>query len=232
MPACGLAARRELYIPGPDRITSPLTLMDLFILGAGMGVVGGLLPNPLQLIALTQAAAGRWGRAIFVVLVPPLVADGAFLVATLLFYQLIPFGVAHDVAYVGGILVTGLASYGLWNLRRTGPQAAAEAKAYTLAGVTVATLAEVTAPGAWIYWATIAGPILAEGRARGYAHVMPFFVGSWTGYNGAAVLSTCLMVWVAGLHKSFKRYLFLTANVLLLLIGISYLMRAYLGRSF
>lgn len=206
--------------------------MDLFILGAGMGVVGGLLPNPLQLIALTEAALGRWGRAMFVVLVPPLLVDTGFLVATLLFYQLIPFGVAHYVAYAGGLLVTSLAGYGLWNLRRTGEEQAAAAKAYTLAGVTVATLAEVTAPGTWIYWATIAGPILAEGRAHGYGHVVPFFVGSWAGYNGAAVLSTCLMVWVAGLHRSFKKYLFLVANILLLLIGISYLMHAYFGRSF
>lgn len=206
--------------------------MDLFMLGAGMGVVGGILPNPLQLIALTQAALGRWGRAIFVVLVPPLTVDAAFLLMTLLFYRLIPLGIAHYIAYAGGLLVTGFAGYGLWNLRRSGQEKAADAKAYTLAGVTVATLAEVTAPGTWIYWATIAGPILAEGRARGYWHVVPFFVGSWTGYNGAAVLSTCLMVWVAGLHRSFKKYLFLTANVLLLLLGISYLTRAYFGRSF
>ena len=36
-----------------DRITSPVALMDLLILGAGMGMVGGMLPNPLQMIALT-----------------------------------------------------------------------------------------------------------------------------------------------------------------------------------
>jgi hypothetical protein len=37
------------------------------------------------------------------------------------------------------------------------------------------------------------------------------------------------MAWGAGLHKAFKQHIFLTANVLLLLIGISYLVRAYLG---
>jgi hypothetical protein len=221
--------RRTLYIRHLDRITSPLRLMDLFILGAGMGIVGGILPNPLQLIALTQASLGRWGRAIFVVLVPPLAVDAAFLIATLLFFRLIPLDIAHYIAYAGGLLVTAFAGYGLWTSRQTGQQKAADLKAYTFAGVTVATLAEVTAPGTWIYWATIAGPILAEGRTRGYAHVVPFFVGSWAGYNGAAVISTCLMVWVAGLHKSFKQYLFLTANLLLLLIGISYFVRAYRG---
>jgi len=203
--------------------------MDLFILGAGMGIVGGLLPNPLQMIALTQAALGRWARALFVVIVPPLIVDGAFLALTLLFFRLIPFGIVHYVAYVGGSLVTAFALYGLWNLRRKGPEEAAAAAAYTLAGVSVAALAEATAPGTWIYWATIAGPILAEGRTRGYLHVVPFFAGSWVGYNSAAVVSTCFMIWVAGLHQSLKRYLFLIANVLLLLIGISYFIRAYRG---
>jgi hypothetical protein len=203
--------------------------MDLFILGAGMGIVGGLLPNPLQMIALTQAALGRWGRALFVVIVPPLAVDGAFLALTLLFFRLVPLGIVHYVAYVGGSVVTAFALYGLWNLRRRRQEEVAAAAAYTLTGVSVATLAEVTAPGTWVYWATIAGPILAEGRTRGYLHVAPFFAGSWVGYNGAAVLSTCFMVWIAGLHKSLKRYLVLIANVLLLLMGISYFIRAYRG---
>jgi len=203
--------------------------MDLFILGAGMGIVGGLLPNPLQMIALTQAALGRWGRAMFVVMVPPLIVDGAFLTLTLFVFRLVPLGIVHYVAYAGGSLVTVFALYALWNLRRKRPEEAVGARAYTLAGVSVATLAEVTAPGTWVYWATIAGPILAEGSTRGYLHIVPFFAGSWVGYNGAAVVSTCFMVWVAGLHKSLKRYLFLIANVLLLLMGISYFIRAYRG---
>jgi sulfite exporter TauE/SafE len=39
-----------------------------------------------------------------------------------------------------------------------------------------------------------------------------------------------LLGWGAGLHKGFKQHLFLAANILLLLMGISYLARAYLGR--
>ena len=64
--------------------------MDLLLLGIGGGVVGGLIPSPLHLISLTQAALNRWARAIFIVLGPPLVADGALLLLTLLFYQYIP----------------------------------------------------------------------------------------------------------------------------------------------
>ena len=203
--------------------------MDLLILGAGMGVVGGMLPNPLQMIALTQVALGRWARAIFVLIVPPLVIDGAFLLLTLFLFRFIPLGIVRYVAYVGGLVLIGFASRALWELRRKTQEEMASSAGYTLVGVLVAALAEVAAPGTWIYWVTVAGPVLAEGRVRGYAHVAPFFVGGLVGYYGAAVFSTCLLAWGAGLHKAFKQHLFLTANVLLLLIGISYLVRAYRG---
>jgi putative Mn2+ efflux pump MntP len=202
--------------------------MDLFILGAVMGVVGGLLPNPLQMIALTQIALGRWVRAIFVLLVPPLVVDAAFLFVTLAFFRFVPLGIAHYVAYAGGLVLIGFGGHSLWELRRKTPEEVANSSKYTLAGVSVALLAEVAAPGTWIYWVTIAGPILAEGRVRGYSHVVPFFAGGLAGYYGAALISTCLMAWGAGLHKAFKKHLILIANVLLLLMGLSYIVRAYL----
>jgi hypothetical protein len=202
--------------------------MDLLILGAGMGIVGGMFPNPLHMIALTQVAMGRWARAIFVLIGPPLVVDGVFLFATLFFFRIIPLGIVHYVAYVGGVVVISFASYSLWELRRKTQEEMANSAAFTLAGISVATLAEAAAPGTWIYWLTIAGPILGEGRVRGYGPVVPFFIGGLVGYYGAAVFSTCLMAWGAGLHKRFRQHLFLAANILLLLMGISYLVRAYL----
>ncbi len=204
--------------------------MDLLILGAGMGVVGGMLPNPLHMIALTQVAMGRWGRAIFVLTVPPLFVDAAFLFVTLFFFRFIPMGIVHYVAYLGGLVLIGFASHALWELRRKTKEEVANSATYTAAGVSVALLSEVAAPGTWIYWVTIAGPILAEGRVHGYGHIVPFFVGGLVGYYGAAVVSTYLMAWGAGLHRVFKQHLFLAANILLLVMGISYLVRAYLGQ--
>jgi len=204
--------------------------MDLFILGAGMGVVGGMLPNPLQMIALTQVAIGRWGRAIFVLIVPSLIVDATFLLVTLFFYRFIPLGIVHYVGYLGGLVLVGFASYSIFQMHRRTQEEMAKSAAFTFAGVCIAELAEVAAPGTWIYWLTIAGPILAEGRVHGFWHSAPFFVGGGVGFYCAAVFSTGLMAWGAGLHKRFKQHLFLAANILLLLMGISYLVRAYLGR--
>ena len=204
--------------------------MDLLLLGAGMGIVGGLIPSPLHLIALTQVALNRWTRAIFILIGPPLAVDGVLLLVTFFFYQYVPHSIAHDVAYVGGVVLMGFAGFSLAQWRRKSQEEMASSAAVTYVSVSAATLAEVAAPGTWIYWLTIAGPILAEGRSHGYWHVVPFFLGGLVGFYGAAVFSVWLMSWGASLHKQFKRHLFLAANLLLLLLGISYLLRAYSGR--
>jgi hypothetical protein len=203
--------------------------MDLLLLGIGGGVVGGMIPSPIHLISITQAALNRWARAIFIVLGPPLVADGALLLLTLLFYQYIPHRVAHYIAYVGGTVLLAFATYSLLGMRGRTQEELAGSAALSYASVTAATLAEVAAPGTWIYWLTIAGPILAEGKMKGYWHVVPFFAGGLIGYYGAAVLSVWLMVRGASLHRQLKQHLFLAANVLLLVLGVSYLVRAHYG---
>ena len=200
------------------------------MLGAGMGVVGGLIPSPLHMISLTQVALGRWLRAVLVLVGPPLVVDGCLLLVTFFFFGFVPPGIAHSVAYVGGVVLISFASYSLWELRHKTHEEMAGSATLTYAGVSVATLAELAAPGTWVYWLLIAGPILAEGRRHGYWHVVPFFVGGLVGYYGAAVFSVWLIALGAGLHKRFKQHLFLAANVLLLMMGISYLVRAYFGR--
>ncbi len=203
--------------------------MGLLLLGAGMGIVGGLIPSPLHLIALTQVALARWRRAIFVLLGPPLMVDGALLLLTFFFYQYIPPSIAHWVAYVGGVVLLAFGGYSLAEMRRKSKEEMARSATLTYASVSAATLAELGAPGTWIYWLTVAGPVIAEGRRVGYWHVVPFFAGGLVGYYGAAIFATWLMAWGASLHKQFNRHLFLAANLLLVFLGLSYLLRAHFG---
>jgi hypothetical protein len=201
--------------------------MELFLLGAGTGVVGGLIPCPLHLIALTQVAINRWLRAIFVLLVPPLVIDGVLLLFTFFFYQFIPHNISHYVAYVGGVVLIGFAVLSLVEMRQKGKEEVGKSSTFTLASVAAASLTEVSAPGTWIFWLTVAGPILAEGQVKGFWYAAPYFVGSVIGYYGASLVTLFALTWGASLHKSFKARLFWVANVLLLILGFSYLLRAF-----
>jgi threonine/homoserine/homoserine lactone efflux protein len=203
--------------------------MDLLLLGAGMGIVGGLVPSPLHLIALSQVGINRWGRAIALLVGPPVGVDAVLLLVTLFFYRFVPHGIAHDVAYVGGVVLLIFAGYGLGARSGKEDSDVAASSSYTYASVAAATFSEVTSPGTWIYWLTIAGPILAEGRVKGYGHVVPFFAGGLLGYYGAALFSLWVLAWGASLHRHFKKHLFVAAHVLLLVLGVSYLVRAYFG---
>jgi hypothetical protein len=152
------------------------------------------------------------------------------LVVTFFFYHYIPQSIAHYVAYVGGTVLIGYASYSLNALRGKTQAEMANSATLTYASVTAATLTELTAPGTWIYWMTVAGPILAEGRLHGYWHIVPFFVGGLFGYYGASVVALRVLAWGASLHKRFHERLFLAANVLLFILGVSYLVWAYFWR--
>jgi hypothetical protein len=121
-------------------------------------------------------------------------------------------------------------TYSLVETRRKSQEEMARSAMMSYASVSVAALAELGAPGTWISWLTSAGPVIAEGRLKGYWHVVPFFVGGLIGYYGAAIFSTWLIAWGASLHKQLKKHLFLAANLLLVVLGISYVLRAYLGR--
>ncbi|MDE3179173.1 MAG: LysE family transporter [Acidobacteriota bacterium] len=200
--------------------------MKLLILGAGMGIVGGLVPSPLHLISLTQVALDRWRRAITILVGPPLLIDGALLVVTLFFFRYVPHNIAHYVAYAGGIILLLLGGFSLYQMRAKSRENLADSDTLTYASVIAASLTELSSPGTWIYWLTIAGPILAEGKRTGYWHVAPFFIGGLVGYYGASIFSVWLISWGASLHKSFKARLMLAANVLLILLGIGYLANA------
>jgi hypothetical protein len=192
-----------------------------------MGVVGGLVPSPLHLISLTQVALNRWRRALVILTGPPLLIDGILLFVTLFFFRYVPHDIAHGVAYAGGVILIAFASYSLWTMRGKSREEIQKSAGLNYASVVAASLTEVTAPGTWIYWLTIAGPILARGHQVGYWHVVPFFAGGLFGYYGAAVVSVWLLAWGSGLHKQFKQRLILVANLLLMVLGVCYLLNAH-----
>ena len=194
-----------------------------------MGIIGGLILSPLHLIALTQVSLNRWMHASLLLVVPPLLVDGVFLLITFFFYRHIPPSIAHYTAYAGGVALAAFGGVSLWKAPGKSPGGSAHCWPMTTSTVSVATLVEVTAPGTWVYWLTIAGPIIAEGREKGYWHVVPFFAASLVGYYGAAFVSVWLMNWGSGLHKDFNRHLFRVANVLLVIFGAWYFARAYFG---
>ncbi len=192
-------------------------------------MVGGLIPSPLHLISTVQVSLHRWRRALLILIGPPLLIDTALLILTLFFYSYVPHNVARVAAIAGGTLLLVMSGISLNALRRNRGNPHERSANPSPVSVIAASLAELSAPGTWIYWMTLAGPILAEGRRIGYLRVAPFFAGGLFGYYGAAVFCVWLLAWGAKLHRSFTRRLTLAADLLLLVLGIGYLANAFFG---
>lgn len=192
-----------------------------------MGFVGGLLPTPLHLIAVTQMTLKNWVRAAWILVAPVTLVDAVFFLIAYFFYQIIPPSIAHYTSYAGGTALAGFGAYLLWENPRTRPEKKEYSWKLSYGSLTLATLVEASAPGTWVYWLAIAGPIIAEGRVEGYWSILPFFVGSLIGYYGASFLSVWLMAWGAGAHKKFRRLMFVGANVLLIVLGALFIAREY-----
>ncbi|HKT10585.1 MAG TPA: hypothetical protein VJW77_02040 [Terriglobia bacterium] len=169
----------------------------------------------------------RWVRAAWVLVAPPAGIDAVFFLIAFFFYQLIPPGVAHYTSYGGGVALAAFGAYLLWGNPRKSPEKCVRSWKLSPGSLTLATLVEASAPGTWVYWLAIAGPVIAEGRVHGYGRILPFFVGSLVGYYGASFLSVWLMAWGAGAHKRFRTFLFFAANTLLIVMGILFIVREY-----
>src|SRR2546425_5476872 len=138
----------RLITSRPGRI-----FMDLLLLGTGMGVVGGLIPSSLHLIALTQVALNRWMRALSILVGPPLVVDGALLLVTIFCYQYIPRTIAHYVGYLGGVGLVGFGGYSLLGGGRRRRGELADSRSMSYASASAASLGGWQAAGPRGFWA-------------------------------------------------------------------------------
>jgi len=150
--------------------------MDLLLLGLGMGIVGGLLsqshafdcPNASGGQPLDARHSDTY-RALLVV-------DGILLIVTFFFYRYIrERGSLHSLRR--GVVLLVYAGYSLWrtDVRPRGNSQFVESH---LCQRVRRDACRGGVPGTWIFWLTIVGPIFAEGRLKGYWHIVPFFAGS------------------------------------------------------
>lgn len=136
-------------------------LLQGFILGA----TAAAQPGPFQAFLLSLIARDGWRGALPAALAP-LISDGPILIAVLLILTQLPAEFLAGMQAVGGLFLLYLA----WNAWRSLRQAAHHTNTLDrpavegplTANVTKAAVMNLLSPSPYVFWATVAGPILIE----------------------------------------------------------------------
>ena len=129
---------------------------------AALGFSAAALPGPFQVYLISQALRFGWRRASLAALAP-LVSDGPVVVVVLLLLARMPDWTLGALQVAGGLFVAYLARNAMWAALRS--QTAATPEAHSGRAVTLAQAATVNllSPMVYLFWATVSGPLFAQG---------------------------------------------------------------------
>lgn len=131
------------------------------LLGIGYGFAAAVQPGPLQTYLISQALLKGWQRSLPAALAP-LISDGPIIAVCVLVLSQVPTGFQRFLYIAGGIFVLYLAygTYTSW--KRFDPHLPA-AESSSSGSLLKAALTNTLAPGAYLFWTLVTGPILIRG---------------------------------------------------------------------
>lgn len=167
--------------------------MWLYIVqGIGYGFAAAVQPGPLQTYLITQALTKGWRRALPAAFAP-LVSDGPIITLCLLVLRQLPDSFQKVLYIAGGAFVLYLAfgAYKTWRAFDTNlfvPESGAGQSVLKAAAV------NLLAPGAYIFWSLVTGPILIAG----WRETPVFGIGFMLGFYITFVLCLMLIIFIFG----------------------------------
>jgi len=179
------------------------------IQGIGFGFAAAAQPGPLQTYIISQAVTKGWQKSLPAAFAP-LVSDGPIIALCLLVLRQLPDSFKHFLYIAGGLFILYLAysAYRSWrdfDLQLSIPEAGAQQS------VLKAALVNLLAPGAYIFWSLVTGPILVAGWRE-----MPIFgIAFIFGFYITFVLCLMLIIFIFGTMQAFGQ------TVRRALVGIS-----------
>ncbi len=149
--------------------------------GRGDGGAAAAQPGPFQAELLSQTLQRGWRRALPIALAP-LVSDGPIVALVLLVLSRVPEGLIRALQVVGGLFTLYLAwrAYRSWREGDAQPVEAAVAPRTLLH----AALMNALAPGPYLFWSTITGPILIAGWRAAPCNGVGLLVGFYAAMVG------------------------------------------------
>lgn len=162
------------------------------LLGIGYGFAAAVQPGPLQTYLISQALLKGWRRSLPSALAP-LISDGPIIAICLLVLSQVPIGFQRFLYLAGGSFVLYLAYGTFKSWKNFDPQLPASE---TSSGGSLwkAALTNTLAPGAYLFWTLVTGPILIRGWRETPIHGISLLAGFYV----TMILSLAAMIILFG----------------------------------
>ena len=197
-------------------------MLPLLLQGLVLGATAAAQPGPFQAFLLSLIARGGWKTALPAAFAP-LISDGPILVLVLLVLTRMPGWVLSMLQIGGGVFLLYLA-WGAWRSFRHG-SAIERGGELAIAGdvrtnILKAALMNFLSPSPYIFWATVAGPILVEAWRVRPAYGAGFLLGFYAALIGGLILFIVVFAGAGRLDGRVNRALGLLSAVGLLGFGV------------
>lgn len=179
------------------------------VLGIGYGFAAAAQPGPLQTYLISQALMKGWRKSLPAALAP-LISDGPIITICLLVLSQVPFWLQRFLYLAGGLFILYLA-YGAFRSWKTYDPQIPNPDAGTRQSLFKAALTNVLAPGAYIFWTLVTGPILIRGWRDNAIYGVSFMLGFYV----TMIASLCGIIIVFGSARQ------LGPKVSRILLGVS-----------
>lgn len=199
-------------------------MIEALLLGLGLGLPASAQPGPFQAYLLTQTLRYGWRRTLPASLAP-LLSDGPIIVLVLLVLTRVPSSLLTGIQVAGAGLLLYLAWRAWQGFRHYRPIVADDQVANQ--SMFEAVLVNFFSPNPYLFWTTIAGPILIDAWRSGPLVAVAFLLGFYAALIGGFGLYVLLFGFMGGLDERLGRALALLSAIALAGFGIYQLVTAF-----
>ena len=160
--------------------------------GILFGFAAAAQPGPLQTYIISQSLAKGWKKSLPAAFAP-LVSDGPIIALCLLVLSQVPAWFENTLYIGGGLFVLYLA-YGAYKTWKYFDVNKPDAEAGTQQSLLKAAFVNLLAPGPYIFWSLVTGPILVAGWREAPLFGVTFMLG----FYGTFILLLMSIIFVFG----------------------------------
>lgn len=186
--------------------------------GLLLGATASAQPGPLQAYLLSQVLKNGWKHTLPAAFAP-LLSDGPILILILFILTRTPAWLLTALQISGGFFLLYLA-YGAYKAFKETHTSETSGQDSMQENLLKAVLINALSPNPYIFWATIAGPILIEGWRQAPTTGLSFIIGFYTALIGGFIAFIALFAITKRLDPRVSRWLNALSGLVLALFGI------------